>query len=162
MRKATSAGAKSGSACSTMHPSNSNVARCPSTTVRTRASKGAPPRSLNQATRTPLKERPSGRAKISAGSSMESGARESGPAMALKAKARSATDRPRHPEVLRVDQPKAALGFGTRPTEGRKPTTLQNAAGLRRDPPVSEPEATGTIPQASATAAPPDDPPQVF
>ena len=46
--------------------------------------------------------------------------------------------------------------------EGRNPTTLQNAAGLRSDPPVSEPVATGTMPQASATAAPPEDPPQVL
>ena len=52
--------------------------------------------------------------------------------------------------------------FGTRPTEGRKPTTLQKAAGLRSEPPVSEPLATGTSPQANATAAPPEDPPHVF
>src|ERR1700687_4351248 len=162
MRKAISAGAKSGSACSTMQPKDSNVLRCPSTTVRTRASKGTPPRSLNQATRTPLKLRSSGRAKRSPGSLMESGARESGPAIALSTKARSATDRPRHPEVLSVDHANGAFGFGTRPIEGRKPTTLQNAPGLRSDPPVSEPLATGTSPQANATAAPPEDPPQVF
>src|SRR5215469_18368230 len=93
---------------------------------------------------------------------MESGARGSGPAMVLRTKARSATERPRHPEVLSVDQPNTAFGLGTRPTEGRNPTTLQNAAGLRREPPVSEPVATGTSPQARATAAPPDEPPQVF
>src|SRR5204863_2589924 len=162
MRKAISAGAKSGSACSTMQPSDSNVARCASTTVCTRESKGAPPRFLNHATRTPLKLRSSGRAKRAPGSLMERGARESGPAIVLNAKARSATERPRHPEVLSVDHAKAAFGFGTRPTEGRNPTTLQKAAGLRREPPVSEPSATGTSPQANATAAPPDDPPQVF
>src|SRR5580693_7145299 len=145
-----------------MHPSDSNVARCPSTTVRTRASKGTPPKSLNQATRTPLKLRSSGRAKSSPGSSRESGARESGPAIVLSTKARSATERPRHPEVLRVDQANASFGFGTRPGEGRKPTTLQNAAGLRSEPPVSEPVATGASPQANATAAPPEDPPHVF
>src|SRR5580704_3192371 len=142
-----------------MHPSDSKVVRCPSTTARTRGSKGAPPRSLNQATRTPLKLRPSGRAKRSPGSWMESGARESGPAIVLSTKARSATDRPRHPEVLSADHANAAFGFGTRPTEGRNPTTLQNAAGLRSEPPVSDPSAAGVIPQASATAAPPDDPP---
>ena len=80
----------------------------------------------------------------------------------LNPNARSATDRPRHPEVLSVDHANAAFGFGTRPIDGRNPTTLQNAAGFRNDPPVSDPSATGTIPQASATAAPPDDPPQVF
>src|ERR1700730_8715144 len=142
MGKAISAGAKSGSASSTMHPSDSNVLRCPSTTVRTRGSKGTPPRFLNQATRTPLKLRSSGRAKRSPGSLIDSGARESGPAIVLSTKARSATERPRHPEVLRVDHANAAFGFGTRPIEGRKPTTLQNAAGLRSEPPVSEPLAT--------------------
>src|SRR5271168_1947905 len=162
MRKEISAAAKSGSARSTMQPSDSNVARCPSTTVRTRGSKGTPPRFLNQATRTPLKLRSSGRAKSSPGSLMERGARESGPAIVLSTKARSAVERPRHPEVLRVDHANAAFGFGTRPIEGRKPTTLQNAAGFRREPPVSEPSATGTSPQASATAAPPEDPPHVL
>src|SRR3954466_10503910 len=145
-----------------MHPSDSKVLRCASTTARTRGSKGTPPRSLNQATRTPLKLRFSGLAKFSPGSLMESGARESGPAIVLSTKARSATERPRHPEVLSVNHANAAFGFGTRPMEGRKPAMLQKAAGLRSEPPVSEPLATGTSPQANATAAPPEDPPQVF
>src|SRR5215467_6391498 len=112
--------------------------------------------------RTPLKLRESGRANCDPGSLRASGERGSGPAMALRTNARSATERPRHPEVLRVDHAKAALGSGTRPTVGRKPMTLQNAAGLRSDPPVSLPSATGTSPQARATAAPPEDPPHVF
>src|SRR5258705_10347460 len=143
-----------------MHPRDSNVLRCPSTTARTRGSNGTPPRSLNQATRTPLKLRSSGRANRSPGSFIESGARESGPAIVLNARARSATDRPRHPDVLSVNHANPAFGLGTRPIEGRKPTTLQNAAGLRSEPPASEPLATGTSPQASATAAPPREPPQ--
>jgi hypothetical protein len=64
--------------------------------------------------------------------------------------------------VLSVDHPNPAFGFGTLPIEGLKPTTLQYAAGFLSDPPASEPLATGVIPQANATAAPPDDPPQVF
>jgi hypothetical protein len=56
---------------------------------------------------------------------------------------------------LQLDPP-----VGTRPGDGRKPTTLQNAAGFRRLPPVSLPSAIGIIPVASATAAPPLDPPQ--
>ena len=51
---------------------------------------------------------------------------------------------------------------GTRPPEGRKPTTLQNDAGFRNDPPRSEPSAIGSIRAASATAAPPLLPPQVL
>ena len=34
----------------------------------------------------------------------------------------------------------------------------QNAAGLRRLPPVSEPVQSGAMPVASATAEPPDEP----
>ena len=51
---------------------------------------------------------------------------------------------------------------GTRPVDGRMPTTLQKLAGLRSDPPRSEPSAIGIIPQAKATAAPPLLPPQVL
>src|ERR1700739_2753484 len=122
-----------------MQPSDSNFLRWPFTTVRTRASKGTPPRSLNHATRTPLKLRSRGRAKCSPGSAMESGARGAGPAIVRSANAKSATERPRHPEVLSVDQANAAFGLGTRPMDGRKPTTLQNAAGVRHDPPGAEP-----------------------
>ncbi len=50
---------------------------------------------------------------------------------------------------------------GTRPGEPRKPTTLQKLAGLRSEPPRSVPSASGTMPAARATAAPPLDPPQV-
>src|SRR5207245_5102397 len=136
--------------------------RCAATRARTRGSKGTPPRSLSQATRTPLKLRSSGRAKRSPGSLIERGALESGPAIVLSTKARSATERPRHPDVLSVDHASASFGFGTRPIDGRKPTTLQNAAGLRSEPPVSEPLTTGASPHANVTAAPPEDPPHVF
>src|SRR5262249_60558304 len=45
-----------------------------------------------------------------------------------------------------------------RPMLGRMPTTPQKLAGLRSDPPVSLPCATQAVPEASAAAAPPDDP----
>ena len=48
---------------------------------------------------------------------------------------------------------------GTRPTDGRRPTTPQNPGGLRSEPPMSLPSAIGSIPVASETAAPPLDPP---
>ena len=50
---------------------------------------------------------------------------------------------------------------GTTRTVGRNPTTLFHAAGLRSEPPVSLPSAVATMRQASATAAPPLDPPAV-
>jgi hypothetical protein len=39
------------------------------------------------------------------------------------------------------------------------PTTPQNAAGHRTDPPVSEPSARSASPAATAAALPPEDPP---
>src|SRR5262250_373778 len=39
------------------------------------------------------------------------------------------------------------------------PTTPQNDAGWRTDPPVSDPSAAGTAPAATSAAEPPDDPP---
>ena len=44
---------------------------------------------------------------------------------------------------------------------GLSPTTPQNAAGCRIDPPVSEPSASGAHRAATATADPPLDPPGV-
>src|SRR5712691_2090106 len=46
-----------------------------------------------------------------------------------------------------------------RPYVGFKPTTPHSEAGCRTEPPVSEPNATGTMPAATAAAEPPDEPP---
>ena len=46
-----------------------------------------------------------------------------------------------------------------RPMVGRNPTTPQKLAGVRREPPKSEPVASQAIPVAKATADPPDEPP---
>ncbi len=48
--------------------------------------------------------------------------------------------------------------FATRPKLGRMPTMPQKLAGLRSEPPISEPCATHAMPVASATAAPPEEP----
>ena len=66
------------------------------------------------------------------------------------------------PGTLRIPQGESVGHAGTRPVEPRRPTTLQKLAGLRSEPPVSLPSAIGTIPHASATAAPPLEPPHVF
>src|SRR2546425_5026487 len=50
---------------------------------------------------------------------------------------------------------------GTRPYDGLKPYAPQNAAGMRIEPPPSVPSATGPQPLATATAAPPLEPPDV-
>ncbi|GAA0977065.1 hypothetical protein GCM10009562_21170 [Nocardioides aquaticus] len=48
-----------------------------------------------------------------------------------------------------------------RPRVGFSPTRPQQEAGIRIDPPPSDPCATGTRPAATAAAAPPDDPPAI-
>src|SRR5690625_3123630 len=50
---------------------------------------------------------------------------------------------------------------GIRPRLAFSPKTPQHAAGIRIEPPPSLAPASGTIPAATAAAAPPDDPPGV-
>ncbi len=47
------------------------------------------------------------------------------------------------------------------PIAGRIDTTPQKLAGVRTDPPKSVPCASADMPVATATAEPPDDPPEV-
>ena len=75
--------------------------------------------------------------------------------MAEKSSATSATVRAIGPSTGMSNQADALGQFGTRPAEGRRPTTLQKLAGLRRLPPRSDPSAIGSRPAASAAAAPP-------
>ncbi|MNC84845.1 hypothetical protein D3C83_04130 [compost metagenome] len=71
----------------------------------------------------------------------------------------SATVRPIGPTTEIGVQPSERRSTGTSPGDGRKPTTPHFAAGMRSEPPVSEPVHTGSMSQASATADPPDEPP---
>src|SRR5210317_2541628 len=50
---------------------------------------------------------------------------------------------------------------GITPKLGLKPTIPQNPAGMRIEPPPSPPSEKTPSPAATATAAPPDEPPQV-
>src|SRR2546423_15132371 len=49
----------------------------------------------------------------------------------------------------------------TRPRVGLRPKSPQHDAGMRIEPPPSLPCASETIPEATAAALPPDDPPGV-
>src|ERR1700733_6338165 len=111
-----------------MQPSDSNVLRCAFTALRMRESKvAAPPRSLNQATRVPLRLRSRLPAKREPGSLIEMGQRASGPAITLNSRAVSATLRAIGPVTLRVDQALPRAGDATRPGDVLNPTTLQKA-----------------------------------
>ena len=159
--KISSASRRSGVAGSTTQPMSSKRGTARSRVSRTSRSKGRPSRSRLQAIRTPLKSRASGRANTLPGSCTEIGERGSGPAIAESISATSSTVRAIGPTTGSGNQALKAGQFGTRPGVLRKPTTLQKLAGLRSEPPRSEPSASGTMPQASATAAPPLEPPQV-
>src|SRR4029077_7779802 len=88
--------------------------------------------------------------------------RASGPAITLSSSAASPTVRTIGPETLSVDQALVIPGSGTRPGASRMPTTPQKAAGLRSDPPMSVPSASGVMWQARLTAEPPLLPPQAL
>src|SRR5436309_6932996 len=79
--------------------------------------------------------------------------------MADRNSATSATERAIGPLVDSGDHEPSSSG--TRPGDGRKPTMLFHAAGLRSEPPVSLPSAIGTRLHVNAHAAPPLDPPTV-
>src|SRR5689334_19308957 len=73
----------------------------------------------------------------------------------------SATVRAIGPLTLHGSHASGAGWTGTSPGEVRKPTTPQNAAGRRSEPPRSVPWASGPSPVARATAPPPVEPPGV-
>src|SRR4030088_1908957 len=93
---------------------------------------------------------------------MEIGEWWSNPASTLTTNAQSVTLHATGPETESVAHPNFVGISGTRPGEVRMPTTLQKFGGLRSEPPISLPSASGTIPQARATAPPPGLPQQVF
>ena len=112
--------------------------------------------------RTLRKSRRNGRAKIFPGSACVVGARGSGPAIAESSSAASSTVRAIGPIDHSVSHASVIGRLGTRPGVGRNPTTLQKLPGLRSDDPRSDPSAKGSMPLATAAAAPPDEPPIVF
>src|ERR1700682_4555968 len=82
-------------------------------------------------------------------------------AMTDSASAASRTDRVIGPSTERVFQPLNPGSFGTSPNVGLWPTTPQNDAGMRTEPPPSVPSAIGAIPAATDAPAPPLEPPGV-
>ena len=84
----------------------------------------------------------------------------SGPARTSSAAAVSTTVRVSTPSPTRKLSP-ASGPTETRPRAGLRPTRPQQAAGMRIEPPPSLPCAIGTMPAATAAAAPPLEPPGV-
>lgn len=71
----------------------------------------------------------------------------------------SATSRAKTEIVSSVRQAGTTPAAETTPSVGFSPAIPFSAAGTRPDPAVSVPRAKGTIPRATATADPEDEPP---
>lgn len=70
-----------------------------------------------------------------------------------------ATSRASGPTVSMLGASGHTPASGIRPPVVFRPATPQQAAGMRTEPPVSDPKATSASPVATATADPLDDPP---
>src|SRR5258708_32877267 len=81
--------------------------------------------------------------------------------MPRRVRAQSFTDRVIGPAWSMVHDRPITPVRGTRPWVGLSPVMPQYAAGMRMEPPVSVPMATGIIPAATAAPDPDDDPPVV-
>src|SRR6185437_4646652 len=73
----------------------------------------------------------------------------------------SAALRAKAPTVSRVGESGIAPVTGTKPYVGFQAVTPQQCAGMRREPPVSDPSATTTDPLATAAAEPDEEPPLI-
>src|ERR1039457_148472 len=87
----------------------------------------------------------------------------SGPTATSSAVTTSATRRAMGPFVERAGQSDPwSPPWGTRPSDGLIPLRPQHDDGIRIEPPPSDPVASGTMPDAMAEAAPPDEPPGLY
>ncbi len=87
--------------------------------------------------------------------------RSSGPCVTARKSAASSTLRASGPKWEIESKTVGRISMGMRPSAGFSPTMPQKDAGIRTDPPMSVPSARLTHPVATATAEPPDEPPEV-
>src|SRR5690606_21387316 len=88
--------------------------------------------------------------------------RSSGPWVTDRNRAMSETVRASGPKWESWSNWLGRMVNGMRPKDGLRPAMPQNEAGMRTEPPMSEPSATATQPDATAAPAPPEDPPDVL
>src|SRR4051795_2273155 len=89
------------------------------------------------------------------------GSRGSGPIVAAAISPQSSAVRAKGPTVSSVNESGIALARLTRPLVGFSPVTPQKCAGMRIEPPGSEPSAAGTSRAATAAPEPDDEPPVI-
>src|SRR6267154_3453693 len=92
------------------------------------------------------------------GGATEIGERLLKPTMASRNSAASSAVRASGPWTCPGSQARGIGELGVSPGVGRMPTMPQNAAGIRMEQPKSVPWASGSMPEATATAEPPDEP----
>ena len=85
--------------------------------------------------------------------------RSSGPWVTERNKAISPTVRAKGPKWDIWSNWLGRISKGMRPKLGLSPAMPHSAAGIRTEPPMSEPSASGTQPEATAAPEPPEDPP---
>ena len=85
----------------------------------------------------------------------------SGPCVAARKSRASSAQRASGPWWEIESNSPGRTSIGMRPSPGFSPTTPLHAAGMRTEPPMSLPSASGTQPDATAAPLPPDDPPGV-
>ena len=152
----TGSSSKTVSIVVTWAPSDSRTPTARSQAASTSASTSAYPRVGAQATRTGTWGSSSAANHDASGRGRARRSLGSGPTATSRAVVTSVMRRAMGPLVERSIQPGAAVPPpGTRPSEGFMPESPQQADGIRMDPPPSEPVARGTMPAASAAAAPP-------
>ena len=95
------------------------------------------------------------------GSGGPSGVEGPSPASTSSASAVSPTVRVSTPSTPKPSNAASSGPSGTRKRLGLRPTTPQQDAGMRIEPPASLPCAIGTMPAATAAALPPEEPPVI-
>ena len=83
------------------------------------------------------------------------------PASTSSASAVSSTVRVSTPSVPKPANSASSGPSGTRNRDGLSPTTPQQDAGMRIEPPASLPWAIASMPAATAAALPPEEPPVI-
>src|SRR5579862_8716673 len=155
--KTSSASDRSGAASATAQPACSSRSRIEPSTERTSGCTGRSPRSNVHATRTPRSDAGRRSRKSAGRSGRASGSPGSRPHIPASSSAASGALRERAP----ITERDSNASPGISPGVVRSPTRPQKAAGFLMLEARSEPSANGTIPVATAAAAPPLLPPGV-
>src|ERR1700681_1592070 len=159
----TGSSSKTVSISTTSIPSDSRRATARSHSDRTSSSRGAYPRVGDHATLVGSRAPFSAAGHDASGLGSERMSVGSGPTATSRAATTSAIRRAMGPLVDRSGQSDPCTPpEGTRPSEGLTPLSPQHDAGIRIEPPPSDPVARGTMPEAMAAAEPPDEPPGVW